>query len=435
MKQILYLVQADVFIPLFWQVSRYLRARGYAPHFATFLPREHLWLKKNEATTEPDDVYAVRHRPVSQAIFGPGEVDDILGFAIQKTGGERLYWEERLLRVASVLERILDSNQFSAILIWNGEDLIGKTLAAMARKRGIKTVFGENGYFPNTLQFDLEGVNVHSSVTKLRFMEIANFMHQKPRIEIGIPADAKLEALKSLAWTDFLRCFLARKTDIHYYRHFPEHRGGSWFKSQWLKLRRALIPTDRLSLPDKFIFIPFQVHDDTQILLNSRYFKSMEEFFEFCHSAIRRSFGEEYAIVVKEHPEDLGRYSYDRLRRRYPDVLWFRKYSIDTLLDRAAYVFVVNSSVGLQAVQRKKPTIVFGESFYTKEEIVFRVDNLADIDRIIGEAKLGISLERQDCIEKFVRFLSERYFVPGGWKKITPAGVAKAGDRILELIQ
>jgi capsule polysaccharide modification protein KpsS len=436
MRRILYLVQVDVFVPFICQLSRYLAARGYEPHFASFLPREQLWLRKNNIRANPNSVYAVRNYPIRENLFDAQQIDEILGFAIQKSGGKRQFWEERLLRVASVLSDVLDSHEFDAVVIWNGEDFVGKALTLLARRRGIKTVFGENGYFPNTLQFDLDGVNVHSSVTNLRFADILQAL-QEPEPGGGARGgrDARLGELRPLAWTDFLRCFVARKSDLRYYRHFPEHRGGSWFTSQWLRIKRSLVPHDRHSVPEKFILIPFQVHDDTQILLNSRHFKTMEEFFQFCHAAIKRNFGDEYRIVVKEHPEDLCRHSYARLRHKYPDVLWFRKCRIEPLLERAAYVFVVNSSVGLQALQRGKPTLVFGESFYSKNEIVFRVEDPARIDEVIAQARRGMTPDRKDNIEKFIRFLNERYFVSGGWKNVTAAGVAGAGERIRALIE
>lgn len=436
MKRIVYLVQVEAFVPLYLQLSNYLGVRGYEPHFVSFLPREHLWLRKNNVLAEPENVYDVKNYPVKERLFEARQLDEILGFAMRKVGGKRRFWEERLLRVASVLDDLLDSHDFEAVLIWNGEDFIGKTMAIIARRRGIKTVFGENGYFPNTLQFDLQGVNVYSSITNLRFSEILQSLRQPgPARRRSGDHNVGLRELRPLVWKDFFRCFLLRKVDLHYYRHFPEHRGSSWFTLQWLKARRSLIRFDKQTIPEKFIFVPFQVHDDTQILLNSRFFKTMEDFFEFCHAAIKRNFGEEYTIVAKEHPEDLCRHSYSRLRARYPDVLWLRKYSIDLLLERAAYVFVVNSSVGLQAIQKGRPTIVFGESFYTKEEIVFRVDDLARVDEVIGQARLGITPDRKDNIEKFIRFLNERYFVSAGWKNVTAAGVASAGDKILELIE
>lgn len=432
-RNLLFLVQTDAFVPFMLQLARYLTSRGCEIQFAAFLPREHLWLRKNGIEPQPPDVHAVRRIPVPQALFSPEEVDRILGFTLRKTGGDKRFWRERLLRVGCVLDGLLETRAIDAVLIWNGDDYIGKALAILAQRRGIDTVFAENGYFPNTLQFDRQGVNVNSSITGLSFDEVARALDLPGRTGTSA-AHGEMEAVRALDWRDYLRCFLSRKADMRYYRSFPEHRGASWFTSQLLRLRRWVIPFDRAELPPKFIFIPFQVHDDTQILLNSRLFGSMEEFFEFCHAAIKRNFGEEYRIVVKEHPEDLGRRSYDRLRAKYPDVLWLRKYGIDALLERADYVFVVNSSVGLQALQKGRPTVVFGESFYTKDEIVFRVTDLARIDEVIAEARGGVTPERRRRIETFIRFLNEKYFVTGGWKRLTPSGVASAGDRILGLI-
>ena len=42
----------------------------------------------------------------------------------------------------------------------------------------------------------------------------------------------------------------------------------------------------------------------------------MENFFEFSYASIKRNFGDEYSVIVKEHPEDLGRKSYKKLKRK-----------------------------------------------------------------------------------------------------------------------
>lgn len=439
MKNILYLVIADIFVPFYLQLGRYLEGHGYRPHYVSFLPREHRLLRKNQARVLPSDVHGIRHYPVKPALFSEREIEDITDFIVRKLGGEMHDWRERLLRAASCLDDMLAQHAIDAVVIWNGEDFLGKALAILARRRGIATVFGENGYFPGTLQFDRRGVNVRSSISAMPFAELCR---QSPCDENAPPLASRadkpngfsLAAVEPLGWPEYASCFLARKANPAYYRQFPEHRGGSWFSSRWLQLRKSLVRPDRAALPKKFIFIPFQVHDDTQILLNSPSFKNMESFFEFCHAAIRRNFGKEYRIVVKEHPEDLCRYSYAKLHAKYPDVLWLRKYDVDELLDKAAYVFVVNSSVGLQALERGKPTVVFGDSFYTKEEVVFRVTDPAHIDAVLQRARAGLSDAMRRDIGRFILHLKEAYFVRAGWKAVTAEGVTNAGDRIRALL-
>ncbi len=432
---ILYYITADILIPFYYQLSKYLEGAGYSSCFVSFLPRESLLLKKNNVEVFPQNVHAIKNYKIIEGLLSPEEIDDLLRFFLIKVGGERKYWEDRLLRAASYLQDLLDANSFNAVIIWNGEDFIGKALKILAKRKSVKVIFAENGYFPRTLQFDRGGVNINSSIAKLTFAEICRSIPSESKESHPSQNEFKLADIRPLGWQEYLRCFVVRKLNLKYYQYFPEHRGNSWFTLQWLKYQRSLIPLDQHELPEKYIFIPFQVHDDTQILLNSRFFKNMEDFFEFAYKTIKRNFGDEFKIVVKEHPEDLGRYSYASLREKYSDVIWLRKYNIDTLLEKAAYVFVINSSVGLQAIQKLRPTIIFGESFYTRDELAYPVYDLQQIDQVISQAKAGLTIEMKENITKFIQYLSAHFFVSASWKDITERGVGNAGNRIQELIK
>lgn len=436
MSKLLCNITADIFAPFYYQLSKYLEKRGHEVSFVSFTYRESLWLKKNKINVQPIDIRNFKKYPIKPGVLSLQEIEAVLGFSMTKFGGSRKDWESRVQRIATCLQYLIDQNKYDAALIWNGEDFMGKILTILSKRANIKTVFIENGYFPRTLQFDREGVNVYSSITKRPFNEICRELESSRRDDAGVPRDDfVLSPLKDLRWLNYLQCFLIRKLNLNFYRDFPECRGVSWFVLEWLHVKRRFIPLDKIDLPEKYVFIPFQVHDDTQILLNARHFKNMEDFFEFAYQSIKKHFGNEYAIVVKEHPEDLCRYSYSRLRRKYPDVIWLRKYDINVLLDRASFVFVVNSSVGLQAVERKKPVVVFGDSFYTRDEIVFCVKDPKSIDTVIERAKMGVDEDRRVNIESFIKYLKDRYFVDGSWKDVTKQGIVNAGNKILSLIK
>jgi hypothetical protein len=79
-------------------------------------------------------------------------------------------------------------------------------------------------------------------------------------------------------------------------------------------------------------------------------------------------------------------------------------------------VFVINSSVGLQAVRRKTPTVVLGESFYSKPEIAFVVNNLDQLDATVQRAKAGVDEIMSAHIDAFLDALDRILFVKGTWK-------------------
>lgn len=59
------------------------------------------------------------------------------------------------------------------------------------------------------------------------------------------------------------------------------------------------------NLPKNYIFLPLQVHDDTQILIHSPQIKKMEDFIRKVYTAIEKVNEREnknYYLVLKEHP-------------------------------------------------------------------------------------------------------------------------------------
>jgi hypothetical protein len=97
-------------------------------------------------------------------------------------------------------------------------------------------------------------------------------------------------------------------------------------------------------------------------------------------------------------------------------------------------VFVINSSVGLQAVRRKKPTVVLGESFYCKPEIAFVVKQLDQLDATVQRAAAGVDDLMSARIDRFLDALDRTLFVQGTWKypACIQAGPALA-ERLLAL--
>jgi capsular polysaccharide export protein len=428
-------VLADMFVPLMLSTGQCLQQRhGHQVRYLNFLPHDHKLLAKNTTELYPRKLEtldgAAREKEI---LFGQDEVRDMVNFMQLKHGGSLVEWHDRVNAVARYLQRFLDEQAVDLFVVWNGQDHIGQVISVLCRRRNIPVVYLENGYFANTLQADLAGVNASATLAALDYDAVLAQAQAQPPANSALQPPPEMQ-LRPLTRTQLAAIALAHRTNLAYYSQYPEQRGSSRIKSWQIKRERAAIANDQVTLPEQFAFIPLQVHDDTQVLLNSRLVHSVEEFFETVHGAIRRSCGPDYPIIVKEHPEDLGRYDYSPLRQKYPDVIWLRKFDIELLLDRATMVFVINSSVGLQAVRRKKPTVVLGESFYCKPEIAFVVKQLDQLDATVQRAAAGVDDLMSARIDRFLDALDRTLFVQGTWKypACIQAGPALA-ERLLAL--
>ena len=239
----------------------------------------------------------------------------------------------------AVMEPFLDD--CDAVAMWNG--LRGPRFAAasIARARGLKTVFFERGFLPNTVQVDAEGVNYGSSLARQAIDRLDG-------IEITPERAAWLEGLA-----------------------FEQRPLGN-MKRPVAKTVRGL---EEIALPERFLLFLAQVHDDTQIDFYSPHFRTMEAAIRSVHAevvAYNSAHGDSLKLVVKEHPQDYKRADYDDLRRSLGDALFLQNVDNDELLRRSSGVVTINSSMGLQAIARDRPVATLGESVYGVSGVVHR---------------------------------------------------------------
>jgi capsular polysaccharide export protein len=427
-------VLADIFVPLLSRVGQQLqKAHGAEVAYLCFLPRDHRLMTRYGQRVHPQNLSTWDGAVDSKATpFTRDACVDMTAFMRAKLGGDIDTWVARTQTRGAYVAAYIQAESPNAFVLWNGADHVSRAISALATKHGIPVVYMENGYFPNTLQVDSTGVNASSSLCELSFEQITAATSQTPDYLLPpVPAQPVLP----LALPDRVRHWLRKTLDPRYYQQFPEELGNTWSARRKALQAKAAVQPDQVHLPEQFVFLPLQVHDDTQVLLNCKHFNTVEAFFKVAHASIRRTFGPTYPIVVKEHPEDLGRYSYDAIRQAYPDVIWLRNFNIDELMRKTSCVVVINSSVGLQSIKLHKPTVIFGESFYTRPEIAFPVRNIEQADAAMAAAKQGVDEAMRQRIDLFIGQLQAHHFVSGTWKQVTPDCQSRLAARIWLLTQ
>ena len=182
-----------------------------------------------------------------------------------------------------------------------------------------------------------------------------------------------------------------------------------------------------------YIFIPLQVHDDSQVLLLSPYVKNMHDFIDYVYTAIKNKYGKKYDIVVKEHPVDRNRaYDYSLIREKYPDIIWLQEGDLKRILSEAELLIVINSTVGFEGLIFQKPVVTLGHSFYNKKGIVFHAEKKSDIQNKITEA-IEVGPDKE-LIRKFVCFVHDQYCIKGSFKYFDNQTVKNIFLRIESLI-
>ena len=260
------------------------------------------------------------------------------------------------IRYASVLEK-----GASAMLVWNGGKFRQRIAIVIAKQKGIRVCYFENGLLPHTLVFDTKGINFDNSVPReKKFYE--NYVS-----DIALPNDLVPRIGKN----------------------------------------REIFLGEKIPLPPVYIFVPFQVDYDTQIISQSPWIKNMRMLFDVIAQVAKTT---SYHFVLKEHPSSGVEYPdlHERVRN-IPNMGFYNTYATQELIEKSVGVITVNSTVGVESLLFGKTVITLGNAFYAIEEVSFHADDLADLTAYVADIE-NLKPNRQ-LVENFLKYLYHEYLI------------------------
>lgn len=249
--------------------------------------------------------------------------------------------------------------------LWNGRKWRQLIVSELFTGGGVKSLFFENGAMPDTTTVDPKGVNHASS----------------------IPRDPSFY-LTGNNWNTELPTKLTER-----------------------KPRSKVIREDHQELPGDFVFVPFQVDSDTQIVEYSQWIRNMSHLYEVVAS-LKSTLGDKIpTIVIKEHPS--SKYSYNYLHGLRNDVQFYNSCNTQELIEKSKFIITINSSVGLEALLLNKPVVMLGDSFYKLDGLV----NSANNTKELSQACLNLKLADEKLRIAFLSFLYNDYYLKGSWRE------------------
>ena len=276
---------------------------------------------------------------------------------------------------------LLDQLKPSKVVLWNGKKLPNRTVVLAARQLGVPVFYFENGLLPNTTCLDPHGVNQDAS----------------------LPKDPAF--FKALAFAEQSECCAITPREPHRRRKQGEAK----------------------CLPERFVFVPFQVPHDTQIVCHSPWVQSMEQLFDAVVDAVNALGDPSLKIVFKEHPT--WPKNFPHLYDKSDNALFCNDNDIRDLMNKAEAVITVNSTVGLEALQLGKKVITLGESCYNLEGLV---QHAGDHQALVAALR-RLPEWQLDCqlAENYFTYLKTIYCIPGNWKQCDEHHVQAVTARLL----
>ncbi|HBS41513.1 MAG TPA: hypothetical protein DEA26_02445 [Oceanospirillales bacterium] len=275
-------------------------------------------------------------------------------------------------------------NCFDLVGLWSGMKWRQRIIRQLLLPAETRTLFFENGAFPDTTTVDPEGVNFGSSIPD----DPVFFLSHKPLKKKELP----------------------HRLSVRKASHSRKTEGNQL-------------------LPAEFCFVPFQVDSDTQILEYSPDIQNMEQLYKLLCDTADLSDGRLPVFVVKEHPSSKN--DYRHLHNRHPGVVFCNQEETQRLIETARCVVTINSSVGFEALLLNKPVITLGKSFYALDGLVTSVQSAADLVTACQNPQPADPSLR----DAFLQYLYSEYYVHGCWRTASDehtAAVVQRMERILK---
>ena len=292
-------------------------------------------------------------------------------------------------RYVHTLNQLHEEFHIHNLLIWNGQTILGKIAKHFSEVFGCKTLFFEISNVPGKIMVDPMGVNSNSKLYAdlkqgLEFPPCSDmegyFNWKSEYIESKLLNNTVPQAVNKNRINFYLLCDYVYALTIGY-RHYSKRSfdNKNPFKKFLLKLsakKPKIEFINTLVKVDNFVFYPGQVHDDTQLLLNSE--------VDNIQAVKRILKTTSLCVLVKPHPAGSVDEYEEFNNPIFAGRVLFTNVNTFELIIKANEVYTINSTVGLEALILGKKVTFFGKSIYKEIQPSdlswFIRDYLIDVD-------------------------------------------------------
>lgn len=259
--------------------------------------------------------------------------------------------------------KIIDSS-YDQIVVWNGTLFRQAIVVEIAKLYHMDIIYTEIGLLPNRITFDRKGVNYHNSVPRDKtFYE--NYTHEENLPNELVPRNPKNA-------------------------------------QKFSNVKKTV-------LPNSYIFIPFQVDYDTQILVNSPWIKDMRMLYNVIEKIAIST--PNIHFVFKEHPSSKKNYpDLHKKSKNLHNLLFANGHATQELIENSSAIVTINSTVGIEALLFHKRVIVLGNAFYNIGGITKHVSNKTELHDTINNL-INWDVDKS-LIDNFLKYLYYEYLFP-----------------------
>jgi capsular polysaccharide export protein len=349
------------------------------------------------------------------------------------------YFRKNLSEWPNFIKTFLIKNKIDVVLLFGDCRHIHSVAHEIAHGLNLQIGVFEEGYIrPNYITLEEYGVNGNSRIPK------KSYFYET----LDIKASPKIEKVGNTFWYaamwamiyNFFGMFLS-PFFIQYKHHKPLTiwQGLYWLRSflRKIKSRNYNIRINK-DLTDKyskqFFLVPLQLHNDAQVSNHSN-FSSIESFIDLVITSFAKNAPNEKLLVIKIHPFDRGFNDYHDFVKKVARlcgvddrVLYVDSVHLPDMLKHASGVILINSTVGLSALQYKSPLIALGNAIYNFESITYQndldsfwinADHFKSNDLIVGNFIRYLIRTTQINGNYYKKILKSKFYCGLRWRRLT----------------
>ena len=301
------------------------------------------------------------------------------------------------------LKLLFSNEKPDAIMVWNGSGLVSSLACSLAKDYDARCIYGENGYFPGTMQLDSEGANDYASIKP----KVKEFLKEFAPTSKQINSFNELLTLYRDDKSLYLK--IDNPTKPSFLSKLQDITRNRIRETQLTVKSNQLINKTLTKMPEDYVFVPLQVHGDSQLIIHSPvYGQDLDAFVKDIAASIA-SIDSELSLIVKLHPKDSR--CYDQLSLALPGTIFVKDIPAKDLIRHARAIVTINSTVGFEALLFNKPVVTAGSNFYIGHGFTFDVNQRSELT---NQLRLALSSDEAPLgTQNFCHFIYEDYLTHG----------------------
>lgn len=326
------------------------------------------------------------------------------------------------------LKKTEDIDNIDLFIFWNWINFYEYALAKALNK---KIICLENWYLPNTLQIWINWINASNQIiswSKDKVNKLSDekklFLLQKWKKETHF---IKINShIKIISWLIRLYSFwfLISFKLLHFYINNVFYTIVRLLKIK-LSFKNEL--KNFINISNKRILYIFQVHDDTQIFINTNICTNSTDIVNYSKKVFESLWKKSF--MIKLHPLDIWRYNYKPFIKKN-NIDTYYTWNVDDFFLKSQMIVTINSSVWYQAISRWIKTIIFWDALYKSSDYILEINenNLDKIDTLIKDFS-ETTIDRESN-NKYLKSINNLIFFTWSWAKVNKENLSNLIENI-----